>query len=587
MSDGGPQGELRFLDPATQRELGRLRVHDRGAPVTDLNELEFVQGRVYANVWHTDRIAMIHPDSGDVTAWIDLQDFAPSRRATPKQCSTASPTTRPVIACSSQANGGPGCSKFGCVGARKPHRQNLGGLTSSRDCATVQRQRLLVTINAAELTDRSACEGVAPYPSSQRTSVGNRSESLRGAQARSVPPGDWGLEPRGRARRLNIPDTLDVFLCCGQRRDARRGEDGRAAGHPRSDGAADPREHGAAARIRHRPPHRADQRRPAEVERGNRLRLAHPAPASAVDFGELGRLREQSQSQVLRASRKPAAASWRRRRRTGSASRASSPASCAPPGGPDMWTRLVACCLAARLRLGPPAAGRRGPARIRDASRPAGRPVHPFRHDARRGPRRRTAATRQRHAGARGDLPDERHAVGRRPGAGSALRASTASPQPGLLRRRRRRRWRWGSAERRRCSASSRRSCWRRCPTKSRAQLVRFYQQEPENPAHPLLPDGGALRLASRPCGVVRRRRGARRITPRRASTWSWTGGPQRLRVLRGDERLLPHASFEPAARPRIRPRRRNGHAPRGVERCALADALRRRSVDGRRGPFD
>ena len=46
---------------------------DRGKPVRDLNELEYVRGEVYANVWHTDRIARIEPRSGRVTRWIDLR----------------------------------------------------------------------------------------------------------------------------------------------------------------------------------------------------------------------------------------------------------------------------------------------------------------------------------------------------------------------------------------------------------------------------------------------------------------------------------------------------------------------------------
>jgi glutaminyl-peptide cyclotransferase len=47
-------------------------VRDQGAPVMALNELEFVRGEVYANVWHTNRIAMISPVSGTVSGWIDL-----------------------------------------------------------------------------------------------------------------------------------------------------------------------------------------------------------------------------------------------------------------------------------------------------------------------------------------------------------------------------------------------------------------------------------------------------------------------------------------------------------------------------------
>jgi glutaminyl-peptide cyclotransferase len=71
LSDGSEW--LRFLDPTTFRETRRVRVEDRGTPVRDLNELEFVDGEIFANVWHTDRIARISPDSGRVTGWIDLR----------------------------------------------------------------------------------------------------------------------------------------------------------------------------------------------------------------------------------------------------------------------------------------------------------------------------------------------------------------------------------------------------------------------------------------------------------------------------------------------------------------------------------
>ncbi|MER2600271.1 MAG: glutaminyl-peptide cyclotransferase [Caldilineales bacterium] len=71
MSDGS--SELRFLDPATQAELGRVAVTDAtGAPLLRLNELEYVQGEVWANIWQTDRIARIDPASGQVLGWIDL-----------------------------------------------------------------------------------------------------------------------------------------------------------------------------------------------------------------------------------------------------------------------------------------------------------------------------------------------------------------------------------------------------------------------------------------------------------------------------------------------------------------------------------
>ncbi len=70
MSDGS--SSLRFLDPATFKEIGRVSVKDRGEPVENLNELDFVRNDVFANVWHTDRIAIIEPRSGQVIGWIDL-----------------------------------------------------------------------------------------------------------------------------------------------------------------------------------------------------------------------------------------------------------------------------------------------------------------------------------------------------------------------------------------------------------------------------------------------------------------------------------------------------------------------------------
>jgi glutaminyl-peptide cyclotransferase len=70
MSDGS--ATLRFLDPQTFAVLRRVTVSDGGLSIQNLNELEFIDGQVYANVWQTDRIAMIAPDSGRVTGWINL-----------------------------------------------------------------------------------------------------------------------------------------------------------------------------------------------------------------------------------------------------------------------------------------------------------------------------------------------------------------------------------------------------------------------------------------------------------------------------------------------------------------------------------
>ncbi len=69
MSDGTP--DLRFWDPETLRETGRITVKDDYGPVKDLNELEWVKGEIYANVWMTQRIARIDPASGKVIGWID------------------------------------------------------------------------------------------------------------------------------------------------------------------------------------------------------------------------------------------------------------------------------------------------------------------------------------------------------------------------------------------------------------------------------------------------------------------------------------------------------------------------------------
>ena len=72
MSDGSESGTLRWLEPETLKPIGALKVTDAGRPVARLNELEFVKGEIFANVWQSDRIAIISPTSGRVTAWLDL-----------------------------------------------------------------------------------------------------------------------------------------------------------------------------------------------------------------------------------------------------------------------------------------------------------------------------------------------------------------------------------------------------------------------------------------------------------------------------------------------------------------------------------
>lgn len=70
MSDG--TNRLRFLDPATFAVLGTLDVVDTVGPVSQLNELEWVRGEIWANLWLTDRIARIDPESGHVVGYLDL-----------------------------------------------------------------------------------------------------------------------------------------------------------------------------------------------------------------------------------------------------------------------------------------------------------------------------------------------------------------------------------------------------------------------------------------------------------------------------------------------------------------------------------
>jgi glutaminyl-peptide cyclotransferase len=70
MSDGTAQ--IRCWNPSTLQEMRRITVHDGQQPIVSLNELEYVQGEIYANVWQTDRIARILPADGRVSGWIDL-----------------------------------------------------------------------------------------------------------------------------------------------------------------------------------------------------------------------------------------------------------------------------------------------------------------------------------------------------------------------------------------------------------------------------------------------------------------------------------------------------------------------------------
>ena len=68
---GNGSATLIFLDPETFEKVGQVEVHDT-APVTQINELEYINGKVYANIWKEEKIAIINPQTGQVEGWIDL-----------------------------------------------------------------------------------------------------------------------------------------------------------------------------------------------------------------------------------------------------------------------------------------------------------------------------------------------------------------------------------------------------------------------------------------------------------------------------------------------------------------------------------
>ncbi len=76
VSDG--TANLCFLNPQTFQRLGKISVTDNGTPITRLNELEYINGEIYANIWLRKQIAIINPQTGNVRAWIDLTGIANS-----------------------------------------------------------------------------------------------------------------------------------------------------------------------------------------------------------------------------------------------------------------------------------------------------------------------------------------------------------------------------------------------------------------------------------------------------------------------------------------------------------------------------
>lgn len=77
MSDG--TARIRFLDPTSLAVTRTITVQDHDRPLTNLNELEYINGEIYANIWQTDRIARIDPISGALLGWVDLSGLLPQQ----------------------------------------------------------------------------------------------------------------------------------------------------------------------------------------------------------------------------------------------------------------------------------------------------------------------------------------------------------------------------------------------------------------------------------------------------------------------------------------------------------------------------
>jgi glutamine cyclotransferase len=70
MSDG--TSKITFLDPNTFQKVGEINVHDGNTTISNINELEYIKGDIYANIWMTQKIAIINPQTGSIKGWIDL-----------------------------------------------------------------------------------------------------------------------------------------------------------------------------------------------------------------------------------------------------------------------------------------------------------------------------------------------------------------------------------------------------------------------------------------------------------------------------------------------------------------------------------
>ena len=75
VSDGS--SVLRFIDPDSFKEVRKISVKDGTERIKNLNELEYVNGEIWANIWYEDRIARVSPENGRLLGWIDLSDIYP------------------------------------------------------------------------------------------------------------------------------------------------------------------------------------------------------------------------------------------------------------------------------------------------------------------------------------------------------------------------------------------------------------------------------------------------------------------------------------------------------------------------------
>ncbi|MGC2706181.1 MAG: glutaminyl-peptide cyclotransferase, partial [Candidatus Acidiferrales bacterium] len=82
LSDGTNQ--IQFIDPTTFQVQRRLEVYAEREAVVNLNELEYIDGLIYANIWHSPRIVRIDPRTGQVLAWLDLEKISAKEQREPE-----------------------------------------------------------------------------------------------------------------------------------------------------------------------------------------------------------------------------------------------------------------------------------------------------------------------------------------------------------------------------------------------------------------------------------------------------------------------------------------------------------------------